>query len=423
MKMKLFSNKTFGPFFLVVFTFVLNSAKAQTYLWNGTTSDFYTTSNWTTTDPLGVVFDDSSFKIVRTNAVTSPKLSPVINSFVAWRPGVFDNLGGHLTLNANFNVFFNDFLNGTVDVNADAIFNCSNIFRIGREGIGLININGGTISCNDPSNWQGIFIGVLSGGNGTVNVNNNGIINGGYQVEVGTRDFYPAGTLNINSGGASWAYWATNIGPNGTINLNGGTLNTGESFRVGDLSLDNASNSGSVGSVVGALNINSGTVIVNQNDLAGINFILNTKAKVKIDTGSLIIKRTGVDFTNIVNNYVTGGQIVPQTGKKIVAVYDGVNTTVTAIDNLGRVDFNSKSLAIYPNPVEDVINIISKLNFSENMKISIVDIFGAIVLETQLETKNNDEYSIPVKGKLSSGIYFVKLHTANENYVSKIIVK
>ena len=423
MKKNLLSKKSLLVLLIGLFLTVSNDGYAQTYNWTGAVDgNFYNESNWTSTSG-PVVFDDSAFKFVKTHSVATNQ--PTISQFVAWQPGVFDNTGGSLTVNADFNVFYNDFLNGTVTVNTGAIFTCRNIFRIGREGAGELNVNGGTFRSSNTNTWQGIFIGVLNNGNGKANINNAGIIDGGYQLEIGTRDFYPTGELNVNTGGTAVAYWATVIGPNGTINVNGGNLNTGETFKVGDLFLDTPGNAGTIGTTVGKLNINSGTVNVNQNDLVGVNFNLHANAKVMIDGGSLIIKRTGVDFTSAINGYVTGGQIVPAAGKTIVVTYDGTSlTTVTTIPALSTTNFNAKNtFTIYPNPVQNYINIMSKNDFNGKLKVSVVNLAGQTIIDNQLEKNDSGSYSIDVKNKLSAGVYLVKISTDTDTFSSKIIVK
>lgn len=423
MKKKLLSKKMFLALLFGLFLSIPNGTFAQTYNWTGVVDgNFYNASNWSSTSG-PVVFDDSAFKFVKTHSVVTNQ--PTISEFVAWQPGVFDNTGGSLVVNADFNVFFNDFLNGTVTVNTGAIFTCRNIFRIGREGLGVLNVNGGTFRSNNTNTWQGIFIGVLAGGNGTANINTGGIIDGGYQLEIGTRDFYPTGVLNINSGGTAVAYWATAIGPNGTINVNGGNLNTGETFKVGDLSLDTPGNAGTLGATVGKLNINSGTVTVNQNDLAAVTFNLHANAKVMIDGGSLVIKRTGSNFTSAINAYVSAGQIVPAAGKVIEVAYDGVLTTVTAKTILGVNDFDvaESAFAIYPNPVQDEINIMAKGDFSDDLKVSVSNLVGQTIVATQTVKSNSGSYKIASKNKLESGVYFVQINTGTATISKKIIVK
>jgi hypothetical protein len=408
--------------FSALFLGVITNIQAQDYNWTGAIdTNFYNAANWTSTSG-PVVFDNSSFKFVRTHDVAN---SPIIGQTMDWQPGVFDSTGGSLTVNADFNVFYNDKLNGTITVNTGATFTCRNIFRLGREGAGTLNVNGGTFRSNNADTWQGIFIGALAGGNGTANINTGGVINGGYQIEIGTRNYYPTGLLNVNAGGTAEAYWATVIGPNGTVNIDGGILNAGQALLVGDLYVDNAGTEGTIGTVVGQLNINSGTVTVNQNDLGSPALNLHANAKVVIDQGSLILKRTGTDFTSIVNGYVTAGQIVPAVGKEIVVAYDGVVTTVTARTLLAINDFevSATSFVIYPNPVQNEINIMAKGNFSGDLSVSIVNFLGQTVIKNKKLKANSGTYTISSKSKLAAGMYLVQINAGTTVISKKIIVK
>ena len=402
---------------LAVLAFVLGQSdvSAQTYNWTGGSADFYTAANWTSTEG-PVLFDNGGFRVVHTNNMGT---SPVINQFIDWQPGIFDAQSGNLTVNADFNCFFNDFLNGTVTINTGATFTCRNIIRVGREGMGTVNINGTMRSNSVPADWQGIFIGVLSGGNGTVNVNNGGVLNGGYQVEVGTRDFYPTGVLNINEGGLSEAYWETWIGPNGTINVNGGTVNTGKVLNVGNLYLDNAPNAGTLGEVVGTLNINSGSVTVNHNDLEAPVFALHNDAKITIDNGSLRIMRTGTDFSADINTHVTAGRILPATGKEIQVAYDGVYTTVTAQAIAGVSALSKNVFTVYPNPATDFLNIQYNGSVTDSVNITITNLLGEVVLQSAATSVSN---TVDISA-LASGIYMVKTQSGNISSVTKIVKK
>jgi hypothetical protein len=424
MKKLLLSRKALLVAFSILSLSVSNEIFAQdpNYNWTGAAdSNFYNKANWTSTVG-SVAYDNTAFKIVRTHSVAGS--SPVINQNVDWQPGIFDNTGGNLTVNANFNVFFNDKLNGTVTVNTGASFVCRNIFRIGSEGSGTVNVNGGTFMSNNTNTWQGMFIGVLSGGNGVVNVSNGGFVSGGYSLEIGTRNYFPTGLLIVNATGTAEAYWATVIGPNGTVNIDGGTLNAGQKLLVGDLSVDTPGTEGTTGGIVGKLNINSGTVVVNQNDLADPALTLNTKAKVVIDNGKLILKHTGQNFTADINAYVTAGQIVPVAGKSIVVEYDGILTTVSAKANLGVEDFavSKNEFTVYPNPVEDVINIVANKDFGGNVKIEVVTLSGAKVLE-QSGSFSSGSYALGIKNKLTSGVYLLKISSNNAVYSTKVLVK
>jgi Secretion system C-terminal sorting domain len=392
---------------------VLGTSKiyAQTYTWTGASTDFYTTSNWSSSEG-AVLFDNAGFRIVHINSAGS---APVINQFVDWQPGIFDTYGNSLTVNADINIFYNDFLNGTVTVNSGATFTCRNIIRVGREGQGTVEVNG-TFRCNNTDTWQGLFIGALTNGNGTVNVNDGGVVDGGYQVEVGTRNNYPTGVLNVNSGGTSWAYWNTVIGPNGTLNVNGGTVNCGQGLVVGDLYVDTPGTEGTVGSVVGTLNINSGTVIVNHNDLTEPYLGLHANAKVMIDGGTLKIMRTGVDFTNDINAHVEAGRIVPAAGKEIVVSYDGVYTTVSAQASAALAESDRAVFTAYPNPLTDVLNISVTGISTDNIMVTVYDVLGKQIL-----VANTGLAGAVNVASLPAGIYMVKAEAATASSVIRIV--
>ncbi|MXN89889.1 T9SS type A sorting domain-containing protein [Flavobacterium sp. Sd200] len=414
MKKKLRSTKTIVAM-CALFLGLSSAAVAQTYDWvGGVSSDFYNAANWTSTQG-PVAFDDSSFKFVRTHQTNGH--APVISSTMPWQPGVFDNTAGDLIINANFNVFYNDKLNGNVTVNQGAYFTCRNIMRIGREGTGILNVYG-TAWSNNTDTWQGMFIGALAGGNGTVNVFDGGFVSGGYNMEVGTRNNYPTGTLNVNAGGTSDAFWATVVGPNGTINVNGGTVNTGQVLFVGDLFVDNQGTEGTLGAVVGKININSGSVIINHNDLAAPDLAMHANAKIIIDNGSLAIKRTGVDFTAILNNFINTGQIEPAPGKALSVNYNGIFTTVTASPVASSKNANKNNFSVYPNPATDIVTIKGTENFSGSLNVAVVNMLGETVMQSQLSELNNYKLNIT---HLAAGMYAVKVNNGTQTATSKII--
>jgi Secretion system C-terminal sorting domain len=388
---------------------------AQTYTWNGSANNvFYNTSNWTSTDGF-VAFDDSSFKTVVT---TSAGTSPVLSEFTAWQPGIFNAMSGTLTLTGEFNVFFNDWLNGTINVNTGGIFTCRNIIRVGREGMGTVNINGGILRSLNTDTWQGIFIGALTNGNGTVNVNDGGLISGGYQVEVGTRNNFPTGTLNVNTGGTSEAYWTTVVGPNGTININGGTVNTGQAIIVGDLYVDTPGTEGTVGAVVGRVNINSGTLMVNQFDLNAPAVDLRAGSKVVIDNGTLVVKRTGVDFSTALNDHIASGKLSAVEGKTLVVTYDGAMlTTVSAITTAGIANNSKNAFTLYPNPVKDVLNISSAKGVTADATVKIVSLTGETVMTKKLNSIND---TVDVS-RLAGGMYIASISNGDNNSTTKFI--
>lgn len=76
----------------------------------------------------------------------------------------------------------------------------------------------------------------------------------------------------------------------------------------------------------------------------------------------------------------------------------------------------TKSLSIYPNPANDIV----KINSEENLDyIEILNISGQIVSFENVNT-NNAEINI---SNLSSGVYFIKVYTANDVTTQKLIVE
>lgn len=415
MKKKLQFKKLSLAAICALFVGITDYSQAQTYDWvGGVSSDFYNAANWTSTDG-NVAFDDSSFKFVRTHQTAGH--APTINGTMPWQPGVFDNTGGDLIINANFNVFFNDKLNGNVTVNQGVYFTCRNIMRIGREGTGVLNVYG-TAWSNNADTWQGMFIGALSGGNGTVNVYNGGFVSGGYNLEVGTRNNYPTGTLNVNTGGTADAFWATVVGPNGTINVNGGTVNTGQVLLVGDLAVDTPGTEGTLGAVVGKININSGSVIVNHNDLAEPQLRMHANSKIIVDSGSLAVKRTGTDFTATLNNFIATGQIAPAPGKELNINYDGIFTTITASPLAGLNHVTKSGFSLSPNPATDIVTITPDKDFSDSLNVLIVNMLGKTVMQSKLSNINGYNLNI---SSLAAGMYVVKINNGVQAATTKII--
>ncbi len=324
-------------------------------------------------------------------------------------------------------MFFNDWLNGTTTINSGAIFTCRNIFRVGREGDGVVDINGGEFRINNTTpDFRSFFIGALQNGNGTVNVNSGGLMESDQQIEVGTRDFYPLGVLNVNTGGVATANTVTAIGPNGAINVNGGTLNTGNVFIVGDLFVDTPGNEGSLNNSpnVGDLNINEGTVVFNQNNVAAPAFILHPDGRILIDNGSLILNNPGFDYTTDINNLISNGQIVPAPGKSIVISYDGADqTTTTATANASSEQLKAEDyFNIYPNPTSGVINLIPRQSISQNPIISIIDMTGKKVMEAT-GSNDFDIITIDASNKLNSGVYILEIDLLENKLYSRVMIK
>lgn len=395
------------------FMMINTMAFSQTYYWTGNTnSDFHTTTNWYSTSAVDFTASTKDAAIISSGSSSNGN-SPIVNTDLTatWYPLIFNHNDGTIVINKPFLTHYNDITNGIMEINSGGVFQALQIVRVGGNNMpGVVNVNdGGALKALDitHANWQGIFIGASQNGTGTVNVNNGGLVDGGYNLEVGCRDYYPTGTLNIATGGTAQSYWATWIGPNGVINVNGGNLNCGQTLSVGELFLDNASNVGTQGAKVGQLNINSGIVTVNQNDLPSPTLLMNTKAKIVIDNGTLRIKSTGVNQSSSIYSFIVSGQISAVTGKTINLSYDGVYTTITA-GNLSTAENTKKAIKIYPNPIKDLLTINENESLEIGDQINILSLEGKVIYQSKITSKKDIRINLST---LPRGTYILNIQS------------
>jgi hypothetical protein len=78
---------------------------------------------------------------------------------------------------------------------------------------------------------------------------------------------------------------------------------------------------------------------------------------------------------------------------------------------------------IYPNPVQNEINIMAKGNFSGDLSVSVVNFLGQTVIKNQKLKANSGTYTISSKSKLAAGMYVVQINSGTTVISKKIIVK
>ena len=91
-------------------------------------------------------------------------------------------------------------------------------------------------------------------------------------------------------------------------------------------------------------------------------------------------------------------------------------TTQAECDNLQNEEFVANSFSVYPNPVNDILNIESTNN-NVIQKIIVYDLMGKAILEQKGE---NTQLNL---SNITSGLYLVKIITENESIVKKIVKK
>lgn len=81
-------------------------------------------------------------------------------------------------------------------------------------------------------------------------------------------------------------------------------------------------------------------------------------------------------------------------------------------------------LKVYPNPVDDQINLILRIDRESNLSVKIMDLLGNEVVTLSNERipagEQTKSYTIP--NRLNSGIYFLKIMSGTETVVKRISV-
>lgn len=144
-------------------------------------------------------------------------------------------------------------------------------------------------------------------------------------------------------------------------------------------------------------------------------------------TGEVIWK-TSTIYSGLPNSYWTGPfqpdeidflTSTPNTNVLVSEIiYDNYSARATATEDLlNTKSFNTSSanISIYPNPVNDVVNI-SSPDF-EIQTISITDINGRVVKNIKV---NNTTTNINVSD-LNSGVYFMSVNTLDGNIIKKFV--
>lgn len=81
-------------------------------------------------------------------------------------------------------------------------------------------------------------------------------------------------------------------------------------------------------------------------------------------------------------------------------------------------------LKVYPNPVDDQINVSLKLERETNLSIKVMDLLGNEVITLMNERSPSGEItkSFTIPNRLNSGIYFLRIVAGAETSVKRISV-
>jgi len=90
----------------------------------------------------------------------------------------------------------------------------------------------------------------------------------------------------------------------------------------------------------------------------------------------------------------------------------------------GKADKILSVLRVYPNPVDDQINFILRLERESNISIKIMDLLGneVVTLSNERLSAGEQTKTFTIPNRLNSGIYFLRFVAGSETIVKRISV-
>jgi len=90
----------------------------------------------------------------------------------------------------------------------------------------------------------------------------------------------------------------------------------------------------------------------------------------------------------------------------------------------GKTDKILSVSKVYPNPVDDQINLVIRLEREANVAVKIMDLLGNEVVTLSNERLSSGEQTktFTIPNRLNSGIYFLRIVTGSETVVKRISV-
>lgn len=278
---------------------------------------------------------------------------------------------------------------------------------------------------NDQAVTSGTAISnmVFTWGGNASNVSVTGLPASGinYTIDIATHTVTISGTptANVNFTVTTIGTTGTPISGSGTISIVG--LPAGDQIHNFTLSALNSSfysfTSANMNSTAGSTTYDGLTLTARLKIESATNISYTTTSESTLTlvfdpTFSGTIKLDGVSYTA-----TSGLVIIPTVSAGQHSITKGSVANLfyikTVFNSLGNSQNNLEQIVLFPNPVNDVLNIVSESNID---KVSIYSISGQLVKEII-----GNENSINISS-LSIGNYLVKIKSDNEEIV-KIIIK
>ena len=100
------------------------------------------------------------------------------------------------------------------------------------------------------------------------------------------------------------------------------------------------------------------------------------------------------------------------------------NSLINGKSNAVKQDKILSVSKVYPNPVDDQVNVILKLDRESSVSIKIMDLLGneVITLANERMPAGEQTKSFTIPNKLNSGIYFLRIVCGAETIVKRISV-
>jgi autotransporter-associated beta strand protein len=259
------------------------------------------------------------------------------------------------TINVNQNELFigneNAGAQGTYTLSGTGALNVANEVVVGREGgVGILNVNGGTITTTGNGN---MYVGRRNG-TGTLN-QTAGVISVIKEFGVGTRDDNKIGTGTYNLSDSGSITVANNIfigkeqGASGTMTMTGGTMTGSDKLIVGHNQA-----TGILTQSGGTLTVTNEVYIGNENSASSIGtYTLSGSANLNVGNEVQVGRDNGMGTFNLNGGTVTANKISGGTGSATVNFNGGIlKAKVDAsnfIENLDVANVQSGGLKIDSN--------------------------------------------------------------------------
>jgi len=120
-------------------------------------------------------------------------------------------------------------------------------------------------------------------------------------------------------------------------------------------------------------------------------------------------------FTDAAAGTPTHTIIAPGVGAKT----GDTNSSVT--DSSGNVVTDQDKITVYPNPANDLVNVVIPLKYAE-AEVTVTDLAGK-VLQTMAVTGNRGMPILLNLGDIARGIYIVKVNAGETRFAQKLIVR